>query len=155
YHWGKDGSITLLAAHGFANLLVSYSPDGSRHDLAPAGAAPGTFALGENGQIAFLSQSGTRPQEIWIWDQKNSARQVTHLNGSWLGYVLSAPEFYTYKSFDGTEIEAALLKPQGAAGSKLPLIVLIHGGPTGRWQDSIETWGQLLAARGYEVFYPN
>src|SRR5207253_10471821 len=35
--------------------------------------------------------------------------------------------------------------------SKLPLIAVIHGGPTGAWQDSIETWGQLLAARGKEL----
>jgi dipeptidyl aminopeptidase/acylaminoacyl peptidase len=37
----------------------------------------------------------------------------------------------------------------------LPLIALIHGGPTGNWEDVIEPWGQLLAARGYAVFYPN
>ena len=156
YHWSKDGSITLLAANGFTNQLVSYSPDGSKHDLTPARASPGTFALAENGEIAFVSQSATRPQEVWIWDQKNPARQVTHLNDPWQAYALSAPEFYKYKSFDGMEIEAALLKPHGASsGSKLPLIALIHGGPTGRWQDSIETWGQLLATHGYAVFYPN
>ena len=28
-------------------------------------------------------------------------------------------------------------------------------GPTGRWADSFETWGQLLAQRGYAVIYPN
>jgi dipeptidyl aminopeptidase/acylaminoacyl peptidase len=33
--------------------------------------------------------------------------------------------------------------------------LLIHGGPTGAWQDSIESWGQLLAARGFAIFYPN
>ena len=33
--------------------------------------------------------------------------------------------------------------------------MLVHGGPTGAWQDSIETWGQLLAAHGFAVFYPN
>jgi dipeptidyl aminopeptidase/acylaminoacyl peptidase len=156
YHWGKDGSITLLAANGFANQLVTYTADGSRHDLAPAPVSPGTFALAETGEIAFVSQSATRPQEVWIWDQKNPAQQVTHLNDSWEDYALAAPEFYSYKSFDGLEIGAALLKPQGAAAnSKLPLIALIHGGPTGRWQDSIETWGQLLAARGYAILYPN
>jgi dipeptidyl aminopeptidase/acylaminoacyl peptidase len=32
---------------------------------------------------------------------------------------------------------------------------LVHGGPTGRWVDGFEPWGQLLAARGYAVFYPN
>jgi len=156
YHWGKDGSVTLLAANRFANQLVTYTPDGTRHDLAPAPVSPGTFALGENGEIAFVSQSATRPQEIWVWDQKSPARQLTHLNESWQQYALTAPEFYNYKSFDGMEIEGALLRPPGAeTKGKLPLIALIHGGPTGRWQDSIETWGQLLAARGYAIFYPN
>jgi dipeptidyl aminopeptidase/acylaminoacyl peptidase len=63
---------------------------------------------------------------------------------------------YKYKSFDGLEIEATLLKPSTYDGkSKLPLIALIHGGPTGAWESSIEAWGQLLVARGYAVFYPN
>src|SRR5712692_7499751 len=156
YHWHADGSVVLLAANGFSNLLVSYSADGTRHDLEPSPAAAGSLALAPNGEIAFVSQSATQPQEVWLWDQKSVARQVSHLNDSWAQYTLSAPEFYKYKSFDGTEIEAALMKPQGADGkTKLPLIALIHGGPTGAWQDSIETWGQLLAARGYAVFYPN
>jgi dipeptidyl aminopeptidase/acylaminoacyl peptidase len=33
--------------------------------------------------------------------------------------------------------------------------VLIHGGPTGNWEDRIEAWGQLLVAKGYLVMYPN
>jgi dipeptidyl aminopeptidase/acylaminoacyl peptidase len=156
YHWQKDGSVVLLAANGFSNLLVSYSADGARHDLTPSPAAAGSFAVSANGEIALVSQSATQPQEVWLWDQKGAARQMSHLNDSWKQYTLSEPEFFQYKSFDGTEIQAALLKPQGADGkTKLPLIALIHGGPTGRWQNSIETWGQLLATHGYAVFYPN
>jgi dipeptidyl aminopeptidase/acylaminoacyl peptidase len=156
YHWQKDGSVVLVAANGFTNLLVSYSPDGARHDLAPSPMAAGSLALAANREIAFVSQTATQPQEVWLWDQKSAARQLSHLNDSWKQYALVEPEFYNYKSFDGTEIEAALLKPQGADGkTKLPLIALIHGGPTGRWQNSIETWGQLLATHGYAVFYPN
>ncbi len=34
-------------------------------------------------------------------------------------------------------------------------MILVHGGPTGRWSDNFEAWGQLLAARGYAVLYPN
>ena len=34
-------------------------------------------------------------------------------------------------------------------------MVLVHGGPTARWSDTFEPWGQLLAARGYAVLYPN
>jgi dipeptidyl aminopeptidase/acylaminoacyl peptidase len=38
---------------------------------------------------------------------------------------------------------------------KLPTIVLVHGGPTGNWEDRVDAWGQLLVARGYLVMYPN
>ena len=39
----------------------------------------------------------------------------------------------------------------------MPLVVLIHGGPTGRWNDgySFFGWTQLLASHGYAVFCPN
>jgi dipeptidyl aminopeptidase/acylaminoacyl peptidase len=53
------------------------------------------------------------------------------------------------------EIEAALLKPPASSTTKHPLVALIHGGPTGAWESSIDSWGQLLASRGYAVFYPN
>ena len=156
YHWQKDGSVLLVAANGFTNLLVTFSPDGARHDLSPTRLPAGEMSVASDGEIAFVSQTATEPQELWVWDQKGQPQQVSHLNESWKQYALSKPEVYKYKSFDGVEIQAALLKPKDSEGkSKLPLIALIHGGPTGRWADSIETWGQLLAARGYAVFYPN
>jgi dipeptidyl aminopeptidase/acylaminoacyl peptidase len=164
YHWAKDGSVVLQAANGFTNLLVTYSADGARHDLIVAPGPAGSMAVASGGEIAFVSQGGTRPQEVFVWDQKSAPKQITHLNDSWKAVALVEPEFYTYKSFDGTEIQAALLRPKvstngntetAVPGGKLPLIALIHGGPTGRWSDSIETWGQLLATHGYAVFYPN
>jgi dipeptidyl aminopeptidase/acylaminoacyl peptidase len=156
YRWQNDGSVLVLAENGFSTKLVTYTSDGTRHDLAPSPLPTGSLAVGPNGEIAFVSQTATRPQEVWLWDQKTSPQQVSHVNDSWKEYTLVAPEIYRYKSFDGMEIEAALLKPPGSDGkSKLPLIALIHGGPTGRWSDSIEPWGQLLAARGYAIFYPN
>jgi dipeptidyl aminopeptidase/acylaminoacyl peptidase len=157
HRWMKDGSMLALYADGFRNKLVGFSPEGmSKNPANPPVGNVSSFAVSDAGDVVFAGQSATTPPELWLWDQKNSPQQVSHLNDSWKQFMLSAPEFYKYKSFDGLEIEAALLKPAGTDGkSKLPLIALIHGGPTGNWQDSIEVWGQLLTARGYAVFYPN
>jgi dipeptidyl aminopeptidase/acylaminoacyl peptidase len=155
HHWAK-ASVFVLAETGFATSLVSYGADAARHDLAVSPAPTGNMSVSENGDVAYVSQNGTRQQEVWLWNQKTSPQQLSHFNDEWKQFTLSVPEYYTYKSFDGTEIQAALLKPQGAdPKTKLPLIALIHGGPTGRWSEAIEPWGQLLAARGYAIFYPN
>ena len=157
HRWTKDGSVLVLYADGFRNKLVGFSPgDMSKNPASPPAINVSAFAVSEVGDVVFAGQSATAPPELWLWDQKNSPQQVSHLNDSWKQFTLNAPEFYNYKSFDGLEIEAALLKPAGAQPkNKLPVIALIHGGPTSNWQDSIEVWGQLLAAHGYAVFYPN
>jgi dipeptidyl aminopeptidase/acylaminoacyl peptidase len=157
HRWTKDGSLFALYADGFRNKLVGFSPeDMSKNPANPPATNVNAFAVSDAGDVVFAGQSATTPPELWLWDQKNSPQQVSHLNDSWKQFTLNAPEFYKYKSFDGLVIEAALLKPAGAdAKNKLPLIALIHGGPTSNWQDSIEVWGQLLAARGYAVFYAN
>jgi len=157
HRWRKDGSLLALYADGFRNKLVAFSAQGMARNLAnpPAGNVSG-FAVSDSGEVAFIGQTAATPPELWLWDQKNPPKQISRLNDSWKQFALSTPQFYKYKSFDGLEIEAALLKPLGAdPKAKLPLIALIHGGPTGNWQESIETWGQLLATRGYAVFYPN
>ena len=157
YQWMKDGSLVTVIGDGFRNRFVAFSAEGVIQDLpATVGNNLAGFAAAESGDVLFVGQTATQPQELWIWDKKGPPQQVSHLNDAWKEITLSKPEVYKYKSFDGLEIEAGLLKPAGYDGkSRLPLIALIHGGPTGNWGDSIETWGQLLAARGYAVFYPN
>ncbi|HXN93356.1 MAG TPA: S9 family peptidase [Candidatus Acidoferrales bacterium] len=156
YRWSRDGGLLAVVGDGFHTKFIAFTAEGALKDVAAIPANPNAFGVFDSGEVAFAGQTATTPQELWLWDQKSAPKQISHLNESWKQYTLSAPEFYKYKSFDGLEIEAALLKPPGYDGkSKLPLIAVIHGGPTGAWQDSIETWGQLLAARGYAIFYPN
>ncbi len=127
-----------------------------RTDLPELAVSPGAFALSFTGEIAFVGQSTTAMPELWLRSANGDVQQITHVNDGWKENSVIAPEFYKYKSFDGLEIEAALLKPLGYDGkSKLRLIVMVHGGPTGNWEDSMDSWGQLLVARGYAVMYPN
>jgi len=156
YEWLKDGGVFAVTAAGFHNLFVTYMADGTRKSLGTLDINPGPFALSTSGEIAFVGQTATQPEEIWLWDGQGAPKKVSRLNDTWRQYALSKQEIYKYKSFDGTEIEAALLRPASHDGnSKLPLIALIHGGPTGNWDDSIEIWAQLLVARGYAIFLPN
>jgi dipeptidyl aminopeptidase/acylaminoacyl peptidase len=156
YRWNKDGSLILLAADGFTRKLIRFSPSGVREDLALPEIMPSSFAPSSNGSMAFVAESATEPQELWLATAGQSPKKFPNFNKSFDAFSVVKPEIYKYKSFDGLEIEAALLKPAGSDGkSRLPLIALIHGGPSGAWESSIEPWGQLLVARGYAVFYSN
>jgi len=157
YRWAKDGWVAAVYSDGFRTSLVGYTSQGEKKDLGAAlPVNPGGISVAPSGEIAFVGQTTTQMQELWLRDPKGNAWQVTHFNDAWKGYGLVAPEIYKYKSFDGREIEAALLKPAVYNGkSKLPTVVLAHGGPTGNWSDSVDAWGQLLVARGFAVFYPN
>jgi dipeptidyl aminopeptidase/acylaminoacyl peptidase len=157
FKWLRDGTLLAVSADGFHTKFRAFGANGVIKEInSTIPINPSAFAVSDGGEIFFVSQTTTQPQELFVWDQKTSPREMTHFNDAWKRYSLATPEFYKYKSFDGQEIEAALLKPAGYNGkSKLPLIALIHGGPTGAWEDTVETWGQLLVARGYAICYPN
>jgi dipeptidyl aminopeptidase/acylaminoacyl peptidase len=65
--------------------------------------------------------------------------------------------YYTYKARDGLAIPAYLTLPAAPSGStRLPLIVLPHGGPNARDYEgeAFDWWAQFLASSGYAVLQP-
>ena len=159
FMWRADGSILALAQNGFRTQFYRVTLDGKAAAQSEFKVNPGAFDATAQA-LAFVGETATNAPEVWLSiegaAQPAGAESVTHFNETWKQIPLVKPEFLRYKSFDGTQIEAALLKPVGyQAGTKVPLVVIVHGGPTGRWADSFQSWGQLLAARGYAVLYPN
>ncbi len=153
--WQPDGTLTAGITEGFTSRMVKLDLDGSAHPFPPVPVNVTSYSL-QGGTLAFVGETTTRPPELWLSVTGAPAEQVSHLNDRWEHPPLVEPRRFTYRSFDGTPIEAALLVPSVRTGpGKPPLVVLIHGGPTGRWSDRFEPWGQLLAARGYAVLYPN
>ena len=58
--------------------------------------------------------------------------QITHAGEQEAGFSIAKREVVRWKSGDGTEIEGVLYKPADfTAAKKYPLLVVIHGGPTG------------------------
>jgi dipeptidyl aminopeptidase/acylaminoacyl peptidase len=57
----------------------------------------------------------------------------------------------TYEAADGLKIPAYLTLPAGRPASKLPLVVLPHGGPAARDTADFDWWAQAIASQGYAV----
>ncbi len=157
--WIDDQSFATSVQNGFRGELAVIGRDGRVQRMGGIELNAGVFARASNGTIAYVGVNATHPAEVWVKPVSGPARKATALNTTFASLPIVAPEFIKYKSFDGVDIEAALLLPPGAPSSpaldRRPLVVLVHGGPTGRWSDDFESWGQLLASRGYAVFYPN
>ena len=153
--WIDDQSLAVSVARGFQTSIEIVGATGRDQAIEGLTGNVSAFARAADGTIAFVSERAAQAPELWLKSPKAPARAVTTLNEQWSARPVIAPEFVKYKSADGTEIEAALLKPSALSPQPYPAVILIHGGPTGRWADNFEPWGQLLAARGYAVLYPN
>jgi dipeptidyl aminopeptidase/acylaminoacyl peptidase len=158
-HWIDDRTLIVRVARGFKSALATIGRDGGVAAIDDLDVNPSAYARAANGTLAYAGETTTRPPEVFVKTPDARATRVTSVNSQSDAVPIVSPEFVTYKSYDGREIEAALLRPRssagGAAARRAPFVVLVHGGPTGRWTDAFEPWGQLLAARGYAVLYPN
>jgi len=153
--WIDNDALAVGVARGFTSEIAIVGRDGRVRPVERLNVNATQFARSPSGVFAYVGETATRAPELWIKPPNGGARAVTDLNAKWKSIPVVAPEFVKYKSFDGTDIEAALLKPAAPSAQPRPFVVLVHGGPTGRWSDSFEAWGQLLVARGYVVLYPN
>ena len=106
--------------------------------------------------MVFLSSSMGSPPEVFVAGIDGvSMRSLTRTRAS---VSLPAAEELEWKGALQANIHGFLLKPVNFdASRKYPLLVLIHGGPQGAWNDN---WGyrwnpQVFANAGYVVFMPN
>ena len=124
------------------------------------------FSVTKDGQsVAFI---GSGPQEfadVYLATLKAgtlAAMRITRAGDQIARWPKHAREVVRWKSQDGTEIEGVLHKPaEFQAGRRYPLLVVIHGGPTGvsRPVPYTNNMGyyplDLWLARGALVLEPN
>ncbi len=103
----------ISAPDSFHATGASFTTD--HHTLAAIGAAPNRFA-----EIFTSSTSDFTPHYL------------TDVNAQYKNFQLAHREVVEWKSSDGATIEGILIKPADYdASRKYPLLVVIHGGPTG------------------------
>ncbi|MBT2151777.1 S9 family peptidase [Pseudoalteromonas tetraodonis] len=109
--------------------------------------------------LALRGNTAKHPNEVFIV-RSNKATRLTDSN-SWLNDKRFAKqETITLKARDGVELDGVLVYPLNyEKGTRYPLIISVHGGPESHdkdgWVTNYSRPGQMGAARGYAVFYPN
>ncbi|HTB89250.1 MAG TPA: S9 family peptidase, partial [Steroidobacteraceae bacterium] len=155
--WHEQSAIWVRVVDGFRNRVWRLSAKG--------GAAPidlplsvDSFDVSRDGVLVYAGGDFDHLPELYIRAKNGSIRRLAHLQEGWDGIHLASTKIFETKSFDGTPIESALMRPSVAPGEKWPLVLLVHGGPSANFSAGYgwETaWAQLLAAHGYAVLMVN
>ncbi len=108
------------------------------------------------GHTVLLSGDDTKPTEVYAMEG-NALRQLTHQNGALVAELqIAQTDEVNFKSKDGTEVHGLLTYPLGyVKGTRVPLLLRIHGGPNGQDQHSFSVERQVFAANGYAVLVVN
>lgn len=111
----------------------------------------------------MIGNSKHHPPEVFVLGPAERAfypRRLTNSN-PWLKEMKFAKqEVIKYKAKDGLELEGILIRPLNEEkGKRYPLVLTVHGGPEAHysngWLTMYHSLGQVAAARGMAVFYPN
>ncbi len=137
--------------------------DGDIHMLPPND-QPIVTALSASSDgkaIALIGESSQHPSEVFIVYREDPNPQQLTKSNPWLsGLTFAAQEVVKFKARDGLELEGILIRPLGVkADQRTPLVLTVHGGPEAHirngWLTTYANPGQVLAAHGIAVFYPN
>lgn len=118
----------------------------------------GSFSVSDDDTIAFTGGTATRPADVQVTQVGRDARYLTNLNAGLLATKAfgEVREITVASSVDGLEIQGWLTLPPGyVEGTRVPLILEIHGGPFAAYGPHFSTDNQLYAAAGYAVLSAN
>ncbi len=117
--------------------------------------------LADDGTMIFIADTYQYPSELFLAAKGQTDKKRLTDSNPFLKDIEFAPqEVVRYKAKDGLAIDGILIRPlHEESGKKYPLITVVHGGPEAHfnngWLTGYSNPGQMGAAEGYAVFYPN
>jgi dipeptidyl aminopeptidase/acylaminoacyl peptidase len=162
-HWTPDSQrLVFVTGERLHHGIFEYDVRADRFAHIAGGLAVGGVSWSQDmARAAFVLASDSAPGEIHVSDGHFEApRRLTDTNPWVRDRSLGETEVIRWRSPDGLEIEGILLKPVGyRPGTRVPLLVEVHGGPTGVTMSGFmatpSSPGQYWAGRGWAVLYPN
>jgi dipeptidyl aminopeptidase/acylaminoacyl peptidase len=101
-------------------------------------------------------ESDRSPTRFYRWDRKTKRGTFLFSSQPKLDRLVLAemkPVVITMR--DGLKIQAFLTLPVGVPPRNLPMVLVVHGGPWGRYAWGFNPYVQWYANRGYAVLQPN
>ncbi|MEX2117905.1 MAG: S9 family peptidase [Bacteroidota bacterium] len=163
--WSADGKEIYYSEIEKTSSRVFTLPfDGgkSRVITGGSGAFSGAALSRNSATIAYIHQTTDIPPEVMVTGTRSfSSKKLSDVHSDYPKYPLGRTEIISWKSTDGREIEGILTYPVNyEKGKRYPLILNIHGGPTGVFTQSYTAASsiypiQAFAQEGYAVLRPN
>jgi dipeptidyl aminopeptidase/acylaminoacyl peptidase len=158
FAWSPDGAAVALCRNegGFASLVVT-GRTGTSHAIAK-GWHHG-LDWGGGGIVAVRSGARTTPA-VTVVDPAKGDRRVLAC-GAPVGFEaagLVEPEAVSWPGRDGGTVHGLWLRPEHSArgdGTAPPVLVDVHGGPTGQAGVQWKPWHQYFVTRGWAVLAPD
>jgi len=159
--WSADGNslIVVTAEKGNSNLKRVSIATGAMEPITEGTRDVVAFSASRDAAtLAATMSTQTIIGDIAIvTGARATPRPITHVNDDLFKDIQqSEPEEIWYRSFDGKQIQAWILKPPNFDPSKkYPLILEIHGGPHAAYGNTYTHEFQWMAAKGYVVLFTN
>ena len=163
--WSADGRrIYFSEAKGTATQIYALDVAANRiEEIKTSPAVYSAVALNRSGTtFAFVRQTPDTPGDAYVAPVSDfSPVQISHVNADLKMPSVGRTEVIRWKAKDGKEIEGLLTYPVGYQnGQRVPLILNIHGGPTGVFQQTFIGGRGVyplatFASRGYAMLRPN
>ncbi len=156
YGWLEDGDGIWYVAwkNGRSRLIIEYLNEGYREIETPEGSISYAEQLDRDRFIVQHSNMNTPPGIYEVGLSMKPKAIYTQDVSEDLKASMGKPEFITYRSFDGLEIPAYLIKSPKAK-TPGPTVVWVHGGP---WWEVSDEWFpsiQAFVVSGFHVIAPN
>ncbi len=162
--WQDADTVMYVAdTHTFTQFGKVDIDGGQMKVLIPAGGPIlESLSMADDGMsAAFVADSPAHPREVYVMAHGDSGpRRLTYSNPGLDELRFAKQEVIEFPTRDGLTLEGILIRPlDEQPGTRYPLIMVVHGGPESHyangWVTSYSNPGQVGAARGFAVFYPN
>jgi dipeptidyl aminopeptidase/acylaminoacyl peptidase len=159
----RNGKYRVVAVNNDARTEIKIYSEADGGKLVaiqglPKGDIAGVNISDSEKLMSFYVTSSNSPSNLFVYNfETQEVKQLTNTMTKEIDPDdLVAGEVVRFKSFDGLDIPCLLYKPKGIGpGQKVPVLLVIHGGPGGQTRLNYSPANQYLLNHGYALLAVN